>query len=74
MPHLAAMAGDSRLDDRGRITIRPEFRDTLGDRIVQILTPRGVLLRRQADRLTYPNRLPSALEASGEDQARKELE
>lgn len=66
------MAETSPLDDRGRITIRREFRDRLGDRVVQILTPHGVLLRPVPSVLDPDEELPAALIASGEDQALEE--
>lgn len=69
-----AMDHRTTLDDRGRITIHPEFRKHLGKRIVQVLTPHGVLLRRQADKLSHPERLPPAIRATGDDQALRELE
>jgi hypothetical protein len=62
----------SRLDERGRLTIRHEFRKILGDRVVQILTPHGILLRPVPDRLPDKGRLPPALRATGEDVANEE--
>lgn len=73
MPHLVPMPGDTTLDDRGRITIRPEFRGRLGPRIVQVLMPEGVLLRTAARRLSHPERLPPAISATGEDEALREV-
>lgn len=35
-----------RLDARGRVTVKAEYRDRLKDGYVQILTPDGVLFRR----------------------------
>lgn len=32
-----------RLDERGRATVRPDFRNVLKDGYVQVLTPEGVL-------------------------------
>lgn len=32
-----------RLDDRGRATVKPAYRDILRDGYVQVLTPEGVL-------------------------------
>ncbi|MFQ6013348.1 MAG: hypothetical protein ACE5LS_06865 [Thermoplasmata archaeon] len=58
-----------RLDKRGRLTIRRPFRRLLGDRVVQILTPHGVLLRPVPDTLPDRGKLPEALEASGEEEA-----
>lgn len=55
----------STLDECGRVTIRREYRDRLGDRFVQVLTPRGVLLR-PVPQLLPGKKGPSALEASGE--------
>lgn len=63
------MPETSPLDDRGRITIRREFRDRLGDRVVQILTPHGVLLRPVPDELDGDEELPDALQASGDQAA-----
>lgn len=60
------------LDDRGRVTIRREFREKLGDRVVQILTPHGVLLRPVPDELPAGTDRPDALGASGEEAARDE--
>lgn len=59
----------SPLDDRGRITIRREYRDRLGERVVQILTPHGVLLRPVPDQIERDGDLPDALTASGEQAA-----
>lgn len=59
----------SPLDDRGRITIRREFRERLGDRVVQILTPHGVLLRPVDEELGGDRELPDALTATGEQDA-----
>lgn len=63
------MSEVSPLDDRGRITIRREYRDRLGRRVVQILTPHGVLLRPVSDELQADGELPDALTASGEQDA-----
>lgn len=68
------MAEASPLDDRGRITIQREFRRFLAGRVVQILTPHGVLLRPVPDSLPADRRLPSAVQASGEDAARDEAD
>lgn len=57
------------MDNQGRVTIRPEYRDRLGDRFVQILTPRGVLLRPIPDQLGQDDDSPDALSASGEQYA-----
>lgn len=54
------------LDDRGRLTVRPEYRRILGRRVVQIMTPHGLLLRPVRGALAK-RRLPPALAASGED-------
>lgn len=62
----------SPMDDRGRVTIRREFRERLGDRVVQVLTPHGVLLRPVPDELRPEQELPDALEASGEGPAADE--
>lgn len=64
------MSEVSPIDDRGRVTVRREFRAHLGDRIVQVLTPHGVLLR-PVGRLDT-SKLPPALQATGEDAARDE--
>lgn len=66
------MSDVSRLDERGRLTIRHEFRDLLGEKVLQILTPHGVLLRPVPDRLPDGGRLPPALRASGESFADEE--
>lgn len=63
------MSETSPLDDRGRITIRREYRDRLGERVVQILTPHGVLLRPVPDEIGGKGELPDALTASGEQDA-----
>jgi hypothetical protein len=72
LTHPAAVAGTANLDDHGRITIDRALRPHLGGRLVQILTPRGVLLRPVADTLLGKDRLPSALRASGEQAAADE--
>lgn len=59
----------SRLDARGRVTIQKAFRKHLRGRIVQILTPHGVLLRPVPDTLPDREDLPDALHSSGEDAA-----
>lgn len=60
------------LDDRGRVTIRREFREHLGDRVVQILTPHGILLRPVPDQLAPRKGLPDAWTASGEEEGLSE--
>lgn len=62
----------SSLDSRGRITVRKEYRERLGERFVQIMTPHGVLLRPVPDTLPDREDLPPALEASGEEEALEE--
>lgn len=62
---------DAAMDDRGRVTIRREFRPRLGRRFVQILTPHGLLLRPVPDHLEGATGL-DALRASGEDEAAAE--
>lgn len=62
----------THLDPRGRVTIRAEYRKILGDRVVQILTPHGVLLRPVRDVLAKRTRLPPALRASGNEEAERE--
>ncbi len=62
----------SRLDERGRLTIRRAYRKVLRDRVVQILTPHGVLLRPVPDTLPDRGRLPDALTSSGEEDAQRE--
>ncbi|MBI4416787.1 MAG: hypothetical protein HY557_07380 [Euryarchaeota archaeon] len=66
------MATATRLDRRGRLTIRREYRKILRDRVVQILTPHGVLLRPVPDTLPGRRKLPPALRASGEKEAEAE--
>lgn len=39
-----------RLDERGRVTVRAEFRAFLSGGYVQVLTPEGVLFRRLSRR------------------------
>lgn len=62
------------MDRRGRITIRRPFRRLFKRRVVQILTPHGVLLRPVPDELPDRGKLPSALTASGEDEALEEVD
>ena len=64
-----SMSGVTSLDDRGRITIDRALRVRLGARVVQVLTPHGVLLRPVPDTLPDNGRLPDALGATGEDAA-----
>jgi bifunctional DNA-binding transcriptional regulator/antitoxin component of YhaV-PrlF toxin-antitoxin module len=66
------MTEATRLDDRGRVTIHAKYRHVLGDRVVQIRTPHGILLRPVPDTLPDGGKLPEALRASGEDAARHE--
>jgi hypothetical protein len=66
------MTEASPLDHRGRITIQREFRRHLGARVIQILTPHGVLLRPVPDTLPDKGRLPDALTATGEEDAQAE--
>lgn len=66
------VTGTTNLDDRGRITIDRALRPHLGQRVVQVLTPHGVLLRPVPDTLPSKGRLPSALRASGEKAAAEE--
>lgn len=61
------MSEASPIDDRGRVTVRREFRAHLGERIVQVLTPHGVLFR-PVGRLDT-SKLPPALQAGGEEGA-----
>ena len=60
-----------RLDAEGRITIAQPFRGFLAGRLVQVRTPRGLLLRPIPDRLQEED-LPPASEATGEDAAADE--
>lgn len=66
------MGEETSLDDRGRITIRREFREHLGERVVQILTPHGVLLSPVPDELEDAEALPDAQSTSGEQEAMDE--
>lgn len=66
------MESASHLDDRGRITIERPLRPHLGRRVVQVLTPHGVLLRPVSDTLTAKGKVPDALRASGEKAAAAE--
>ncbi len=66
------MHGASHLDDRGRITIERPLRPHLGKRVIQVLTPHGVLLRPVQDTLQTKGKSPDALSASGEDAAAAE--
>ncbi len=66
------MQGASHLDNRGRITIERPLRPHLGRRVIQVLTPHGVLLRPVGDTLASKGLLPDALTASGEDAAAAE--
>ena len=63
------MADANPLDARGRVVIERSFRKYLGGRVVQILTPHGVLLRPVPDLLASKGKRPAALTASGEDAA-----
>lgn len=55
MPLMAHPQSARTLDDRGRITIERQLRKFLkGDRIVQVATPHGVLLRPAQDPLDVP--------------------
>lgn len=69
---MSALESATRLDRRGRITVRAEYRRILGNRVVQILTPHGVLLRPVPDRLPDRARLPPALRARGDNEAERE--
>lgn len=62
----------TRMDGRGRVTIRRAYRRIFRERVVQILTPHGVLLRPVPDTLRDGGRLPPALAASGEKEAVRE--
>ena len=66
------MGTATRLDERGRLTIRRAYRKVLRDRVVQILTPHGVPLRPVPDTLPDRGKLPDALAASGEEDAQRE--
>jgi len=70
--HPLLVTKATHLDDRGRITIDRGLRPHLGRRVVQVLTPHGVLLRPVQDVLPAEGRLPSALGASGEKAAAEE--
>ena len=61
-----AMTEVTPIDDRGRFTVRPEYRRALGRRVLQIMTPHGLLLRPVRGALAR-RRLPPALAATGED-------
>ena len=62
----------TRLDERGRLTIRRAYRKILRDRVVQILTPHGVLLRPVPDTLPDRGKRPPALTEMGEEEAERE--
>lgn len=66
------MKATTRLDKRGRLTIRRAYREILRDRVVQILTPHGVLLRPVPDTLPDRGRRPPALTEIGEKEAERE--
>lgn len=70
--HLQITRNATRLDERGRLTIRRAYRRILRDRVVQILTPHGVLLRPVPDTLPDRGKLPPALTMDGEDEAADE--
>lgn len=70
--HLIFMKTTARLDERGRLTILRAYPKILRDRIVQILTPHGVLLRPVPDTLPDRGRLPPALTEIGEEEAEGE--
>lgn len=71
---MAARSEDSStpIDERGRVTIRSDFRRFFRGRVVQIMTPHGLLFRPVPDTLPDGGKLPAALSASGEDAARRE--
>lgn len=69
---MSPVTGTTSLDDRGRITIDRGLRPHLGERVVQVLTPHGVLLRPVPDVLPSKGRLPSALRATGDKAAAEE--
>lgn len=58
------------LDERGRVTVKPPYRQLLKDGYVQVLTPDGVLFRR-VSRRALKSRAP-ALD-SVDDEAMKRL-
>lgn len=66
------MSDVSHLDERGRLTIRHEYRHILGERVIQILTPHGILLRPVPDTLADRGKLPPALQARGDEAAEEE--
>ena len=70
--HPISMKAATHLDERGRLTIRRAYRKVLRDRVVQILTPHGVLLRPVPDTLPDRGRLPPALTEVGEEEAEHE--
>jgi hypothetical protein len=53
------------LDDRGRFTLKPEFRKHVGSRIVQVLTPDGILIM-PVRRKLLPGTLPPSLSLDGD--------
>jgi hypothetical protein len=59
------MGETSPLDDRGRFTVDPKFRKFLGPRVIQILTPDGLLLV-PAKRKLDGNALPPSLSVDGD--------
>ena len=58
------------LDERGRVTIRPAFREHLRDGYVQVLTPDGVLFRKISRR---PLRTKAPALDNVDDEAAKDL-
>ncbi len=66
------MLDDTHLDARGRLTIRRAYRKLSGDRVVQILTPHGVLLRPVPDTLPDRGKLPPAFTTTGEEEAKSQ--
>lgn len=55
------MTAEASLDQRGRITIHREYRRIFRQRVVQILTPRGILLRPVPETLPNRGKLPPVL-------------
>jgi hypothetical protein len=72
MPHIQLMPEQS-LDSRGRVTIEPTLRPFLGKRFVQVLTPRGIVLRPLTGKIDWKD-APADLAINARRIAREELD
>ena len=65
------MSEVSPLDERGRFTVDPKFRKFLGRRVIQVLTPDGILLVPVKGKLPRGT-LPASLSIDGDAAYREE--